>query len=201
MSFREVPKRIRRLRASVPVQRLGGTPLGVWIIKHLVSPIDRHIYRLTGGRRVSTGRPLGPMLLLTTTGRRTGKEHTTPLFYLRNDERLIICNVNRPVYHPERHGYLARYEEFQEEAQRLLEEQVEEVKAAGGVVAGSHLGMGRPDEEIVVLGEEVGADLIVTGNRGLGGIRRALMGSVSESVVRHAYCPVLVVRPEKEPAT
>jgi nucleotide-binding universal stress UspA family protein len=47
------------------------------------------------------------------------------------------------------------------------------------------------------LGEEIGADLIVTGSRGLGGIRRALMGSVSESVVHHASCPVLVVRKEE----
>jgi nucleotide-binding universal stress UspA family protein len=36
--------------------------------------------------------------------------------------------------------------------------------------------------------------LIVMGSRGLGGIRRALMGSVSDAVVRHAHCPVLVVR-------
>jgi nucleotide-binding universal stress UspA family protein len=36
----------------------------------------------------------------------------------------------------------------------------------------------------------------VMGSRGLGGIRRALMGSVSDSVVRHAHCPVLVVREE-----
>jgi nucleotide-binding universal stress UspA family protein len=36
------------------------------------------------------------------------------------------------------------------------------------------------------------------GSRGLGGIRRALMGSVSDSVVRHAHCPVLVVRKEGE---
>jgi nucleotide-binding universal stress UspA family protein len=32
------------------------------------------------------------------------------------------------------------------------------------------------------------------GSRGHGGVLRALMGSVSESVIRHAHCPVLVVR-------
>jgi nucleotide-binding universal stress UspA family protein len=48
------------------------------------------------------------------------------------------------------------------------------------------------------LGEEIGADLIVTGSRGLGGMRRVLMGSASDSIVRHAHCPVMVVRPEKE---
>jgi nucleotide-binding universal stress UspA family protein len=37
------------------------------------------------------------------------------------------------------------------------------------------------------------------GSRGLGPLRRALMGSVSDSVVRHAHCPVLVVRQEKIP--
>jgi nucleotide-binding universal stress UspA family protein len=34
----------------------------------------------------------------------------------------------------------------------------------------------------------------VMGSRGRGGIRRALMGSVSDSVVRHAHCPVMVTR-------
>jgi nucleotide-binding universal stress UspA family protein len=101
------------------------------------------------------------------------------------------------VYHPERHGYRSRYDAIQEEARRLLDEQVDSVKAAGGTVAQAHLAMGRPDEEIVALGEELGAGLIAVGSRGLGGIRRALMGSVSESVVHHAYCPVLVVRQEK----
>ncbi len=72
----------------------------MWIIKHLVSPLDRRIYRLSSGRLLSTGRPLGPILLLTTMGRRTRKEHTTPLFYLRDDERLIVCNVNPGFEHP-----------------------------------------------------------------------------------------------------
>jgi len=63
-----------------------------------------------------------------------------------------------------------------------------------GEVEGSHLTAGRPEAEIVTLAEEIGAGLIVMGSRGVGGIRRALMGSVSDSVLQHAHCPVLVVR-------
>jgi nucleotide-binding universal stress UspA family protein len=49
-------------------------------------------------------------------------------------------------------------------------------------------------KEIVRLSEELGVGTIVIGSRGLGAVKRALMGSVSESVVRHAHCPVFVVR-------
>lgn len=114
----------------------------------------------------------------------------------RTDSELHVIHVGevKPVSHPERRGYFARYEEHQEQARRLLEEQVDEIESAGGTVSKAHLRMGRPDEEIVVLGEEIGAGLIATGSRGLGGMRRALMGSASDSVVRHAHCPVLVVR-------
>jgi nucleotide-binding universal stress UspA family protein len=118
------------------------------------------------------------------------------------DSELHVLHVGEvtPVYHPEMRGYHARYEELQEQAQRLLEEQLDEVKSAGGIVSRAHLRMGRPDKEIVVLGEEIEAGLIATGSRGLGGMRRALLGSVSDSIVRHAHCPVMVVRPEKEQA-
>jgi nucleotide-binding universal stress UspA family protein len=51
------------------------------------------------------------------------------------------------------------------------------------------------------LAEEIGAGLIVLGSRGWGGIRRALMGSVSDSVVRHSHCPVLVVREGRDAAS
>jgi nucleotide-binding universal stress UspA family protein len=88
-------------------------------------------------------------------------------------------------------------EQLSSEARELLEAEVEQVKAQGGTVAQAHLGAGIPDREIVALAEEIGAGLIVIGSRGRGGIRRALMGSVSDSVVRHAHCPVLVVRTEK----
>lgn len=81
-------------------------------------------------------------------------------------------------------------------AQDILAEQVNEVENLGGVVAQSHLRMGKPDAEVVSLAEELDAGLIVIGSRGRGGVRRALMGSVSDSVVRHAHCPVMVVRAE-----
>jgi nucleotide-binding universal stress UspA family protein len=90
-----------------------------------------------------------------------------------------------------------RQQELNEEAQRLLDAQVEQIKADGGTVAQAHLRIGRPDEQIVDSAEEIGAGLIVMGSRGLGGIRRLLMGSVSDSVVRHAHCPVLIVRAQK----
>ena len=80
-----------------------------------------------------------------------------------------------------------RQEELTEEARRLLDAQVGRIEAEGGTVAQAHLRIGKPDEQIVDLAEEIGAGLIVMGSRGLGGIRRALMGSVSDSVVCHAH--------------
>jgi nucleotide-binding universal stress UspA family protein len=92
----------------------------------------------------------------------------------------------------------SRMEEDAEEAARTkLKEQVQKIREAGTEVAGVHTRVGFPDAEIVGLAERLNAGLIVMGSRGLGPLRRALMGSVSDSVVRHAHCPVLVVRQEK----
>ena len=61
-------------------------------------------------------------------------------------------------------------------------------------MAQSHLMMGEAAREIIHLAEDLGAGLVVMGSRGRRGIRRVLMGSVSDSVVRQAHYPVLVVR-------
>ena len=105
-----------------------------------------------------------------------------------------------PVY--QTHEASLRYETYEEalkavegEARKVLDAQVRKVEEAGGTVAEAHLVVGeKRDRAIVHLADEIGAGLIVMGSRGLGGIRRALMGSVSDSVVRHSHCPVLVVR-------
>jgi nucleotide-binding universal stress UspA family protein len=86
------------------------------------------------------------------------------------------------------------YEEIEEVSRELLRKVSWRVKVAGGTVAGTHLRMGEVDLEIVTLAKELGADLIVMGCRGHRGIRRAIEGSISDAVIRHAPCPVLVVR-------
>ena len=85
--------------------------------------------------------------------------------------------------------------EIREGAEKTVDEAVKQVEQVGGTVAQSHLRMGDPDEEILKFCEEQGGfGLIVMGSRGLGPIKRRLIGSVSESVVRHSQCPVLVAR-------
>ena len=81
-----------------------------------------------------------------------------------------------------------------QEAQSLLDEQIENIKSEGGTVTQAHMRPGDQTDTIVRLAEEIDAGMIIMGSRGRGGIRRALMGSVSENVVLHAHCPVLVVR-------
>ena len=54
--------------------------------------------------------------------------------------------------------------------------------------------MGPPVDAILDVAEGIGADLLVVGSRGHGTLGRLLLGSVSEGVVHHSPCPVLVMR-------
>lgn len=93
-------------------------------------------------------------------------------------------------------------EQIQETAERMgfrtPDEQLQRIEEMGGEVTEGHIGIGRPDAEIVRIGEEIGAGLVVIGSRGLDVKRRALLGSVPESTVHHAHCPVLVVKPQED---
>jgi nucleotide-binding universal stress UspA family protein len=99
-------------------------------------------------------------------------------------------------------GYERRlYEQIEEESRERLRGLSWRVKVAGGTVAGSHLRMGAVALEVVALAKELGVGLIVIGCRGHRGIRRVIEGSISDAVIRHAPCPVLVVRsPERSKA-
>lgn len=57
----------------------------------------------------------------------------------------------------------------------------------------------RGDPAHVLLNASRGADLLVVGNRGKGGLREALLGSVSQYCVQHATCPVAVLREASRP--
>ena len=72
---------------------LGASPLAVWAIKHLMAPVHRRVYRRTGGRLFPLGSVNRNILLLTPTGRKTGRSRTTPEFFLRDSARLVVCSV------------------------------------------------------------------------------------------------------------
>jgi len=91
--------------------------------------------------------------------------------------------------------------DFEGEQLLYLEDQAREMRDEGAKVVETHLMLGRPDAAIVRLADDLGVGLVVMGSRGLGRVRRSLLGSVSDSVVRHARCPVLVVRASEKPAS
>lgn len=76
---------------------------------------------------------------------------------------------------------------------------VAEVQDPGGLTrVVTHVALGSPAEQIVQLGSDLEADIILVGTHGRRGVPRLLLGSVAESVVRMAHCPVWVAR-VKEP--
>src|SRR3954469_9618604 len=82
-----------------PLIAFAGTSLGSWLIKQLV-PIDRWLIRRTGNKLTVFGPTGAPLLLLTTTGAKSGLQRTTPLVYARDGEDLIVVASN---YGGERH--------------------------------------------------------------------------------------------------
>jgi nucleotide-binding universal stress UspA family protein len=83
--------------------------------------------------------------------------------------------------------------------QALLDEIAAELKSASitdRVQFFVHVRIGKPAEEILALAIDVGADLIIVGSKGLTGVERLVLGSVSERVVREARCTVEVARPK-----
>jgi nucleotide-binding universal stress UspA family protein len=66
--------------------------------------------------------------------------------------------------------------------------------AGAPVILRFHLVEESPREAVCDMAEQVHADLVVVGHHGRRGLRRVLLGSVAEAVVRHAPCSVLVAR-------
>ena len=87
-----------------------------------------------------------------------------------------------------------QYQRLKDEAQKRFDAEVLEIEQMGGKITQPYLRMGRVDSEVIKLSEELDAGLIVIGNRGMGSLARILLGNDAESIVRHAPCPVMVVR-------
>jgi nucleotide-binding universal stress UspA family protein len=90
----------------------------------------------------------------------------------------------------------ANHREVRAQARAAVEETAEELRHAESV--GERLELlvidGEPGPALCRLAADVGASALIVGSRGRGGLRRALLGSVSDYIVRHAPCSVIVSR-------
>lgn len=77
---------------------------------------------------------------------------------------------------------------------KLIDEQVRKAPIELAKVA-VYVVPGNPAERILALAEAIDSDLIVVGTHGVTGIKRLILGSVAEAVVRRAPCGVYVIRP------
>ena len=96
-------------------------------------------------------------------------------------------------------GQSSETDELLDNLKRRVSERLEVLARSGApkirhVVA--HVRRGEPAEHIVQLASHLDADLVLVGTHGRRGLKRLLVGSVAERVVRLARCPVLVVRPK-----
>ncbi len=103
--------------------------------------------------------------------------------------RVAFAEVGQDLTQKIRKGY-------EEEARRILQEVVAAADKAG-VSVETRVLAGIPFEEIVRVGKDVSADLIIMGTHGRAGMSHLLLGSVAEKVVRRSPCPVLTVRQEE----
>ena len=101
-------------------------------------------------------------------------------------------------------GYLPTTAEIektaQENAAKILEaasQQIQGSFAGQNVFISTEVLLGSPESRIVETAEEMPADLIIVGSHGYNRWERLLLGSVSDSVVHHSPCSVLVVRSPK----
>jgi nucleotide-binding universal stress UspA family protein len=146
-----------------------------------------------------TVRPIRTILLATdlTAASREATDRAIDLA-ARLEARLLIVNAleKRRLSGSGAHE---RVDQARGERETLLVKVVREARDAG-VTAEFLVWEGDPGDSIAAAVVAEHADLVVVGTRGRSGAERMLLGSVSDHVVRHAECPVLVVRPSRRHA-
>jgi len=114
------------------------------------------------------------------------------------DAEVLLLHVMQPYSVPVELGYMPpQWAESQREFVKSARDELDKLCAREiGARARSQVQVreGVPWQEIIAAARETCADLIILATHGRTGLRHVLLGSVAERVVRHAPCPVLVVR-------
>ena len=114
--------------------------------------------------------------------------------------KLYVLHVMEPV-HPSLRGYIVDFEQFQQRMIAQAKEDLENVipKAVKDRIPVEFiLEIGHPSYVIVEKAKELGVDVVVIATHGRTGLSYVLLGSVAEKVIRHAPCPVFVIRNPKD---
>lgn len=113
--------------------------------------------------------------------------------------KLLIVHVEEPpIAYGGESMYYGPPEPSREDLQELLNKIV---PSDPNVLCEHHLLYGEPAHQVVEFANKQSVDLIVIGTHGRTGLFRVLMGSVAQSIVRHATCPVITVKhPKHQPA-
>jgi len=72
------------------LQRVGHTPAFAWLGVKLITPVDKWLFSRGGGRLATTG----PVLVLTTVGRKSGAPRSAPLLYAQDGQDLVVVGSN-----------------------------------------------------------------------------------------------------------
>ena len=101
-----------------------------------------------------------------------------------------------PSYNGVDYMYAAR---VQEALAAETQHELDQADVHGSVHFFVHARIGKAADEILVLAEEIGADLIIVGSKRMTGIERLILGSTSERVMRDAGCSVEIARAKRYP--
>lgn len=168
---------MKKLKALIP---LDGSSFSAQVLPAVWRQLDPAHYRL-GVVRVA---PLPPKF---TSPLQTSVVRETDLSDLRNGS-----DGANPSSPPSSASDV--WERARAELKNDLADECQALEAAGFELSLT-VRFGDPAEEIVDLAEAEGYDLIVMATHGRSGMRRVLMGSVAEKVLRHTPVPVLMIRP------
>jgi len=145
----------------------------ILIARPAADPFPRQVACAVDGSEASVHTAIAAAGVAVATGAELRLLHVVPVFRGRNEEWTLGLDEANP------------------------EELDASVKAVSslGLTPVREMAMGRPEHTLVRVAERDEVDLIVVGHRGISGMTRRLLGSVSEHVAHHATCSVFVVRP------
>lgn len=162
----------RFMLGSVSNHAIHHAPCSVLVVKERPRPVRRLLLAIDGS--AASDRALRFLL-----------RQLNPTPDGRDHEPVLVTVVHAMPY--------LKYPEVKEAGKRLMRRYGEKLASSGFQVRET-LRLGKPADEILRVAKQEKIDLIVTGAKGLGAIRRVLLGSVSTRIVQQAHCGVLVVR-------